>query len=235
MSYTIETQKHNGHDTNESVLEVNVMRERYASSGFWDKTYNYIKSKLDDFYSEGVVPNTIVRKYDTDAVITSDFKVEDGNRWLDNNGVYGDGVYMWCVGANSSFMSEAFGNDAWNAQRQGFVGENDRSGNHELAVQGIHEAFHPYLKAKSCDNIRYGILNGNKPPDNSRDHALGEVHYSSSTGLIQSTHMLNHYGRDTGEIGNCNNYQTKEHHSRESSICTKDAMKYSWEHAEGQH
>lgn len=237
MSYDIVDSKYNG-DTGSTygVVEVNVLRE-HADKSYWDRAYKYVSNELDRIYNNTSLDGTIARKYETDATIACDNLFEDGNQWLDDNGITGDGNHLWIIGGCSDTHIATSGggdNGAWNSRTQSFVGQNSYPNEHEVAFSSVHEGLHSHLAANTCDKIRSEILNGDTDDDNSDDHNLGMV-YTSSWGDDASV-MLGHYGNDEAGAGDCNDTAwTIDGYQEDVTDCTLRALEMSSEHAAGNH
>ncbi|PSP78428.1 hypothetical protein BRC81_07745 [Halobacteriales archaeon QS_1_68_20] len=239
MSYDIVDSSYNG-DTGSTygVAEINVMRESSASQSYWDRAYSYISDELDRIYQNTSLDGTIARKYDTDADIGCNNLFDDGNQWLDDNGLTGDGSHVWIVGGcDDTHIATSGGGDngAWDSRTQGFVGENTYPNEHEVAFSAIHEGLHTHLAANTCDRVRSEVLNGETTDDgNSDDHHLGMV-YTSWWGDDASV-MLGHYGNDIADNGDCDQTAwTIDGYDNDVTDCTLRALELSSEHAAGQH
>jgi len=226
MSYTVEDSKYNGETGGDYVLEVNVMREQGADTDYWDKQYNYIVDALDQTYDGDYVPATIARKYDTDANLSCNDLLSDGNDWLDDNLSGYDGLYLWvvsCDGAPFACCHES----GWDGQHQSFIKTQTYPTVHETAVSGIMEALHPYLYNKSCPDVQ-------DEADGDEDHNLGKVQYYYHE-KHKSTPLLGHYGKNKATAGDCSNWEDDYVYSKELTYCTMVSLEYSWNHAAGNH
>lgn len=236
MSYDlIDSAFHGDIGNTYSTLEINVMRESSADDAYWDKAYDYVSKEVERIYNNTSLDGAITRKYDTDASIGCDSLFSDGNDWLNNNDINGDGVYQWIVGGcEDTFVAVASGgHDGWNQREQGFVGQNSRSNKHQVATQAVHEGLHPYLAADNCDQIIDDILNGDTDGDNSNDHNLGHVYTGWGD---DASPMLGHYGDYEAEAGNCSdNAWTVDGYSRKVTSCTMEALELSSDHDAGNH
>ncbi|WP_276259437.1 hypothetical protein [Haloglomus litoreum] len=237
MSYTVKD-RYQPYEGSGELIEVNVLKESYADWDYVDKVYEFVKDALDQCYQEGDFPGGILaRKIETDAVLSCESPnyFQDGNEFLDDNGIYGDGSYLWVIGGcGNFFVAEAAVEGAWQERRQAFIDQSTRPSKRLTAIQGIHEALHPYLHAENCNEVIQQVLSGEETSGNSNDHGLGMVR----PGLIMpsmTTPMLNYYGQAEAETGDCSNWESDHDHGDTLAECTIEALELSRDHSLGQH
>ncbi len=226
MSYELVDSTYNGDTGGSEVLEVNVMWAKDPEKKYWDRTYKYVKNTLDRLYSNGHVPATIARKYDTDYSIDCDNKFSSGNDFLNNNN-FGDGQYLWVVTCDAAV---AYDQKGWEKRRLGFIGTTRYPNVHQTAFSGVHEGLHPYIYADNCSKVQnqYGV---------DSDHELGKVLNTGSwLNPNQASTMLGHYGQSVAEASDsCDRWKSVDRYKNDTTACTEQALEYSWKHAAGQH
>jgi len=220
MSYNYIEDDVNGNYKGDYVLEINVMGAKYVSSAELDRAYDGVRNAVQIVYNTGYVNGTIVRKYTTDNAVDCSNRYSDGRRWLNNNSLNGDGVYLWvtgCSGASGASIG------AWEGREQAFVTTTINS-NNKFKALAVQEGFHPYIN-KNCKYVDRKLGNtGNG------EHDLGESAFINGRDYI--TPMATTYN-DSISAGTCDNGNDKFYsYTTDVTLCTKQSIKSSWRHAQ---
>lgn len=215
-------------------LEVFILKAKAPDMSELDAAYDGIRSAAVELFNRDRIQGYAVRKYKTDKVIDCDDLYGSGKTWLDNHGFNSRGSYLWVTncglgGGRPGVASSPANGDAWNnRRRQAFVAADDNQieNNFRLSVLAIQEAFHPLI-AQGCEFVcrKFG--------SDADEHELGQAHFESGRQRHTPMTMTYAYYANNGNCDNGNN--DPDGVTRGLSICTEDAMKSSWRHANGYH
>lgn len=210
------------------LAKVYVLKASNPNENSMDQAYNGVSKALKQAvnYSNGPsIGGARIEAYKTDHTVDCSNRYGSDspqNQFLDDEGYDGEtGSFLWvtqCDGSNAA------GGGSWNNRRLAYVDvhfENDAY----IRSVSAQEALHNYIN-KNCNDVEQYLGGANG------EHDLGKVIQDGTLGYI--TAMAGGY-TNSYDSGTCATTNNADVYSARATDCTCEALRYSYEHANGQH
>lgn len=194
-----------------------------------DTARDGVETALQDAYNDNRIPGFEIRTYNTTKQLSSVCAYNgdgEGEQYVSNHfGDEDDGCFLWVTQFTESY---ACGYGAWNDRRLAQVSALKHTGS-SLEAIAAQEMLHTFIKGggNACPYVEDMLGSGG-----SGEHNLGTV-LSGSTAAANSAMAATY--KDAPNVGECSSSTEVYTKTPQISECTRKAIEFSKEHANGNH